>query len=207
MNRILIAVFIFIASFYVKANSIPDAFRNWPKGLEPQTIGGKVVEQFMSTEPEKYNPKGFSANRPYGGGKYVVYSVASLWVNAMEYALLTSQRNLKIKLCEKFDPFLPRRAKADKVTKPRHVDFNVFGAAPLEVAILTGEKRAKEMGLRYADDPVRTPSDAKAISIVSRTVRRNGTERFAMCAEGGAVAVFERIGTCLPSVSNQLVAL
>jgi len=59
----------------------------------------------------------------------------------------------------------------------------------------------------YADDPVRTPSDAKAISIVSRTVRRNGTERFAMCAEGGAVAVFERIGICLPSVSNELVAL
>ncbi|MBQ9739814.1 MAG: glycoside hydrolase family 97 catalytic domain-containing protein, partial [Kiritimatiellae bacterium] len=59
----------------------------------------------------------------------------------------------------------------------------------------------------YADDPVRTPSDAKAISIVSRTVRRNGTERFAMCAEGGAVAVFERIGTCLPSVSNELVSL
>ena len=152
MNRILIAVFIFIASFYVKANSIPDAFRNWPKGLDPQTIGGKVVEQFMSTEPENYNPKGFSADRSYGGGKYVVYSVASLWVNAMEYALLTSQRNLKIKLCEKFDPFLPGRAKADKVTKPRHVDFNVFGAVPLEVAVLTGEKRAKAMGLRYADD-------------------------------------------------------
>ncbi|MBR3823561.1 MAG: hypothetical protein IKJ37_18315, partial [Kiritimatiellae bacterium] len=152
MNRILIAVFIFIASFYVKANSIPDAFRNWPNGLDPQTVGGKVVEQFMSIEPENYNPKGFSANRSYGGGKYVVYSVASLWVNAMEYALLTSQRNLKIKLCEKFDPFLPGRAKADKVAKPRHVDFNVFGAVPLEVAVLTGEKRAKAMGLRYADD-------------------------------------------------------
>ena len=49
----------------------------------------------------------------------------------------------------------------------------------------------------YVDDPVRTPSDAKAISIDSRTVRRNGTERFAMCAEGGAVAVFERFGDSL----------
>ena len=43
----------------------------------------------------------------------------------------------------------------------------------------------------YVDDPMRTPSDAKAISIVSRTVRKDGTERFAMCDEGGAVAVFE----------------
>ena len=46
----------------------------------------------------------------------------------------------------------------------------------------------------YADDPVRTPADAKAISIGSRTVRRGGTEHFAMCGEGGAVAVFERSG-------------
>ena len=138
------------------AGAVPEAFQNWPNGLDPQTIGGKVVAQFMSTEPESYNPKGFSAG-PFGGGKYVPYAVASLWVNAMEYSLLTSQRNLKIKLCERFDPFLPKRAKADKVTKPRHVDFNVFGAVPLEVAVLTGEKRAKAMGLRYADDQWEPP--------------------------------------------------
>ena len=137
--------------------TMPAAFRNWPKGLDPQTVGGRVVEQFMSTEPESYSPKGFDFGRPYGSGKYVQYSVASLWVNAMEYALLTSQRNLRIKLCERFDPFLPGRAKSGKVAKPRHVDFNVFGAIPLEVAILTGEKRAKEMGLRYADDQWEPP--------------------------------------------------
>jgi alpha-glucosidase len=46
----------------------------------------------------------------------------------------------------------------------------------------------------YADDPVRTPLDAKAVSIVSRTVNKGGTERFEMCGEGGTVAVFERFG-------------
>ena len=141
----------------IKADSVPPAFRNWPKGLDPQTVGGRVVEQFMSTEPENYSPKGFDFGRPYGGGKYVQYSVASLWVNAMEFALLTSQRNLKIKLCERFDPFLPGRAKSGKTAKPRHVDFNIFGAVPLEVAVLTGEKRAKAMGLRYADDQWEPP--------------------------------------------------
>ena len=138
------------------AGAVPEAFSGWPTGLDPKTVGGRVVDQFRSAEPESYQPKGFSAG-PYGGGKYVPYAVASLWVNAMEYALLTSQRNLKIELCEKFDPFLPGRAKADKVTKPRHVDFNVFGAVPLEVAVLTGEKRAKAMGLRYADDQWEPP--------------------------------------------------
>ena len=119
----------------LSAGAMPEAFSNWPKGLDPQTVGGRVVAQFLSTEPECYKAKGFTGAAPYGGGKYVVYSVASLWVNAMEYALLTSQRNLKNGLCERFDPFLPKRAKADKVTKPRHVDFNVFGAVPLDPCI------------------------------------------------------------------------
>ena len=139
------------------AGAVPEAFQNWPKGLDPQTVGGRVVLQFLSTEPECYKPNGFDGKEPYGGGGYVAYSVASLWVNAMEYALLTSQRNLKTELCKKFDPFLPKRAKADKVTKPRHVDFNVFGAVPLEVAVLTGDEKAKAMGLRYADDQWEPP--------------------------------------------------
>ena len=145
-----------LATAIMSAGAVPEAFSDWPKGLDPQTVGGRVVDQFRSTEPESYHPKGFSGG-PYGGGKYVPYAVASLWVNAMEYALLTSQRNLKIELCEKFDPFLPGRAKADKVTKPRHVDFNVFGSVPFEVAVLTGEKRAKAIGLRYADDQWEPP--------------------------------------------------
>ena len=44
----------------------------------------------------------------------------------------------------------------------------------------------------YADDPARTPADAKAIACTSRTVRRGETVRFALCDEGGAVAVFTR---------------
>lgn len=33
----------------------------------------------------------------------------------------------------------------------RHVDLSIVGAIPLEIAILTGDERAKELGLRYAD--------------------------------------------------------
>ena len=135
--------------------ALPPAFASWPKGQDPKSVGARIVAQFNATEPERYCPEGFDGERP--GGKYVPYAVASLWVNAMEYALLTSQRNLKINLCEKFDPFLPGRKKADLATKPRHVDFNVFGAVPLEIAVLTGEKKAKRMGLKYADDQWEAP--------------------------------------------------
>jgi hypothetical protein len=45
----------------------------------------------------------------------------------------------------------------------------------------------------YADYPARTPSDAKALSVSTRTVRKGGRESFSMCDEGGAVAIFEPV--------------
>ena len=134
----------------------PAAFEGWPAGTEPKEVGARIVKQFMSTEPEGYQAKGFTGGN-YGGGKYVVYSVASLWVNALEYASLIKDADLQRKLTSRLHPFYPGGAKQDKVTKPRHVDFNIFGAVPLEVAILTGDKRALTMGLRYADDQWEPP--------------------------------------------------
>ena len=37
----------------------------------------------------------------------------------------------------------------------------------------------------------RSPSDAKALSVSTHSVRKGGRESFALCDEGGAVAVFE----------------
>ena len=51
----------------------------------------------------------------------------------------------------------------------------------------------------YADDPARTPTDAKAIACTARTVRRGETVRFALCDEGGAVAVFTKNASAEPS--------
>ena len=42
----------------------------------------------------------------------------------------------------------------------------------------------------YADDPAKTPADAKAIAIATRTVRKGDVISFALCPEGGAVAIF-----------------
>ena len=108
MKRFLVFAGLLMTCGVVSANgAVPPAFASWPKGQDPKSVGARIVAQFQATEPERYCPEGFDGERP--GGKYVPYAVASLWVNAMEYALLTSQRNLKINLCEKFDPFLPGR--------------------------------------------------------------------------------------------------
>ena len=125
---------VFLAAVLVSiavAAARPAAFEDWPKGAEPKEVGARIVKQFMSTEPEGYQAKGFTGGN-YGGGKYVVYSVASLWVNALEYASLIKDADLQRKLTSRLHPFYPGGAKQDKVTKPRHVDFNIFGAVPLE---------------------------------------------------------------------------
>jgi alpha-glucosidase len=44
----------------------------------------------------------------------------------------------------------------------------------------------------YADDPAKTPADAKAIAIATRKVRKGDVVSFALCPEGGAVAVFAK---------------
>ena len=45
----------------------------------------------------------------------------------------------------------------------------------------------------YADDPEKTPSDAKALAVSERTVSaRDGRMTFALSSEGGAVAIFAR---------------
>ena len=90
----------------------PAAFEDWPAGTEPKEVGARIVQQFMSTEPEGYQAKGFTGGN-YGGGKYVVYSVASLWVNALEYASLIKDTDLQRKLTSRLHPFYPGGAKRD----------------------------------------------------------------------------------------------
>lgn len=80
------------------------------------------------------------------------YSVASLWVNAMRFASVTGDAKLEGSLVAEARQFLPGGKKGDKATKARHVDFNVFGAVPLEAAILTDRRDFLRMGMAYADD-------------------------------------------------------
>jgi len=131
--------------------SVLSAELPWAKGTDPRDVGRSVINQFLSTEPERYSPKGCTGGG-YGGGRHVCYSVSSLWVNAMEFARITKDEKLQAELVNRFLPFLPGGSKQDRVTRPRHVDFSVFGAVPLEVALLTGNVHARKMGLRYADD-------------------------------------------------------
>ena len=132
------------------------AFSDLPASACPKAIGGKLSEHFLETPPDKYGPKG--CERPFKGDM-VPYSVASLWINAMQYARTVGNRELEQRLVKEFEPFYDGGAKAKMRSEPFHVDFTIFGAIPLQVYLLTGDERARKLGMMYAETQWRMPTD------------------------------------------------
>ncbi len=125
----------------------------WPEGKDPETVSKRLSELLLSTDPAKYFPQGYES--PSGcckngyGGRPFHYSVISLWVNALECARLTGNKDLEKRLVDLYEPYYVE--KADKLPDFGHVDFTIVGSIPLEIAALTGDARAKAAGLRFAD--------------------------------------------------------
>ena len=138
---------------------------NRPVTTDPVEVSRIITEQFLSSDPLAYKPKGTDIAKHfkegYGWGNSIFYATASLWVNALENARLFGETNLEARLVEKFRPCLAREK---DVLKPRfHVDYNVVGAVPLAFARLTGDAKAREIGLKLADFQWSEPKDARAI--------------------------------------------
>ena len=125
-------------------------FSNWPADADPAAVSRKIAEQFLSTLPDRYRPEnGYRGNDGYGGGVNVHYAVVSLWMNALECARLSGDAWLESRLIAAFEPF--HGVKKDRQPSFKHVDYTIFGAVPLEIAILDGDDRAKTLGLKFAD--------------------------------------------------------
>ena len=134
-------------------NSAPVGANGMPGVDEVSSVVRRISEQFLSTEPEAYCPKGFSGVNGYPErgqfGRFVHYSTVILWTYAMECARLSRDADLERRLVAKFAPF--HSSKNKLLPKFKHVDFSVFGAVPLEVAILTANEESRELGLKLAD--------------------------------------------------------
>ena len=116
----------------------------------PEEVSHRIIRQFLSTRPDAYEPVGMKGHTyVYGGGKHIFYATASLWVNAMECALLTGQKNLRKALLEAYEPYENERAYV--FHRIKHVDWEITGAVPLEVAIQNGRSKIGRRGLWYAD--------------------------------------------------------
>ena len=136
-------------------------FRGLPEQARIENVGKHISENFLTATPEAYMPVGYTGKRIYGAGKYFHYSVVSMWVNALEFARLTGDKKLEGQLIAKFEPYFGEKKQFQN--RDNHVDFSIFGALPLEIYLLNGDKRALELGLHYADhqweDPVGEPGE------------------------------------------------
>lgn len=116
----------------------------------PEEVSRRISEQFLSTRPDAYEPVGMKGHEyVYGGGKHIHYSTVSLWVNALECARLAGQTNLLGRLIEAYRPYEGERSYV--FHRFKHVDWEITGAVPLEIAILTKDAKAGARGLWYAD--------------------------------------------------------
>ena len=133
------------------------SFKGLPEDISVETIGNRVAEQLLASDPIDYgnNLPGYQAPYNYERGKAMNYSVVSLWVNAIEFAHRSHNKELEKRLIDFFEPFYGERA--SKRNRDNHVDYSIFGAIPLEIYLMNGDKRALELGLRYADHQRKTP--------------------------------------------------
>ena len=140
----------------------PELFKRYRRvDTDPVSVGKRISEQFLTADPTAYAPAGYDGAKPVGKGTDVRYAVVSLWTNALEFARLSADKALEDTLTARFEPFFG--AKKELCNRDNHVDYSIFGAIPLEIALLNGDTRAREMGLRYADhqweEPVGEPGE------------------------------------------------
>ena len=117
--------------------------------MRPETVGYRIVGQFLSSIPEKYEAPGFDGVA--GDDSKISYAVISLWANAMEFAWKVGDLPLLRELTQKFEACMPGGEKYGLLSHARHVDCAVYGALPLEYWKYTGSDVALKMGLAYAD--------------------------------------------------------
>jgi rhamnogalacturonyl hydrolase YesR len=134
--RTLVAlVFVMLLAASLEAQNA--YFGNWPDGLSPQEVGKRVAEHFVAS--------------PHQGQLHINYAEGCAWYGAFTFALLTHDDALKHELIHRFEPLLPGGAEASMIPPRRHVDDEIFGIVPLQIAIETKDPRYLSFGLSFAD--------------------------------------------------------
>jgi len=118
------------------ARAAGDAFGPWPAGKSPVEIGRRITERYLASPHQNHG-------RPTPP-RVINYAEACVWYGALVFADRSQDDRLKARLAERFEPLF--REKKHLVPVPDHVDYTVFGAVPLELAIQTGEQRYLALG-------------------------------------------------------------
>lgn len=116
-------------------------FGNWSAGSSPKEVGKKVGENFVARKLDfETNPK----------RKYVIYPEICAWYGSLTVADLSKDKSLQTKLIGKFDQLLTPEYR-NRISPDAHVDYRMFGSAPLEIYMQTKDRKYLTLGQDLAD--------------------------------------------------------
>ena len=122
----------------------PVAFQNWPAKANPKAVGELVSENLLK-RPIYYNADG-----------YIVYPEVCMGFGALRFAAAADDKVLLKKLIDRY-AFINTPEASKVISGSNHVDFHMFGALPLEIYLLNGDRTYLALGLDMADDQWKDP--------------------------------------------------
>lgn len=132
------ALFIGHAGFGQKADA---DLKHFPKGQSPKEIGNLVANLFIATPHSNFG----RSTKPGS----ITYPEVCTWYGALTFASVSKNKKMEKQLVERFEPFFT--TEKSLIPKPDHVDHTVFGTVPLEIYMLTRQKKYLTMGLTFPD--------------------------------------------------------
>lgn len=115
-------------------------FGDWPAGSEPLSVGQKAAEVFLA-QSLTLQPGSGGTTDPNDDYKH--YRDACAWYGALSVAALLGNATLTDGLIAKYEPYKGTWGDFDPPTNANsyqgHVDNNVFGIVPLEIAKLDSD--------------------------------------------------------------------
>jgi rhamnogalacturonyl hydrolase YesR len=121
-----------------KSQSAKNVFQNWPTNCDPKAVGELVSSNLLQRDIYKINGK-------------IVYPEVCMAFGALRFAAGARDKALEQKLIDRY-AFIVTPEGSSSISTNRHVDFHVFGALPLEIYLLNGDKRYLNLGQHMADD-------------------------------------------------------
>lgn len=116
-------------------------FTHWPAGASPSEVGLRVANNFLARQFQwQTDPK----------RKYVIYPEICAWYGTLEVARLTKDADLQKRAVAKYDVLLTEEGQK-RISPDDHVDYRVFGVAPLEIYLVTKDEKFLERGRALAD--------------------------------------------------------
>ncbi|MFC1569659.1 glycoside hydrolase family 105 protein [bacterium] len=145
----------YVLLFCIIITGIPDSFGsqlphnsvelNRYKEYSPLEAGRMLVNNLLPREYMFYGKHGLH------------YSEACAAVGALRYATLTHDQEMLAQLIEKYKCLLDDNN--ELVSRRPHVDQNVIGIVPLQIYMITKEKRYLKQGLTFADSQWDNPRE------------------------------------------------